>query len=57
MWRSLALGLPDLLRDLVGLAGAALMSYGAYQIYEPAGYLVGGAMLIGGVAYSALGRG
>lgn len=57
MWRSLALGLPDRARDIVGLAGAALMSYGAWQVYEPAGFVIGGLMLIAGCAYSALAKG
>jgi hypothetical protein len=56
MWRSLALALPDLLRDLVGMAGAALVSYGAWLVYEPAGFIAGGAMLIAGTAYSAIAR-
>jgi len=57
MWRSLALALPDLVRDLVGMTGAALVAYGAWQIYQPAGFITGGAMLIAGVAYSAIAKG
>jgi len=30
---------------LVDLSGIALMSYGAYLIFEPAGYIVGGGLL------------
>lgn len=37
--------------DLPGLAGVASITYGAWLIYEPAGFLVGGVM---GVAWSAL---
>jgi hypothetical protein len=57
MWKSLALGLGDLARDLVGMAGAALVAYGCWQVYQPAGFIAGGAMLIAGVAYSALAKG
>lgn len=32
-----------LLRDLTGLAGLAAVSYGAWLIYEPAGFIVAGA--------------
>ena len=34
-----------LLRDLTGLAGAGLISYGTWQIFHPAGLIVGGALL------------
>lgn len=37
--------LPPLLLDAVGLAGAGLMSYGAWLIYVPAGFITGGALL------------
>lgn len=37
-----------LLRDLAGLAGAGLAAYGAWLIYEPAGFITGGALLIAG---------
>lgn len=42
--------LTSILPDTLMVAGAAGLSYGAWLIYEPAGYLVGGALtLIGGV--------
>lgn len=34
-------------RDLVGLGGAALAGYGAWLHYPPAGFMVGGAILVG----------
>ncbi len=34
--------------DVAGLAGAALISYGAWLVYAPAGYIVGGALLLAG---------
>lgn len=48
--------LPGLLRDLAGLGGVGLVSYGAWLIYPPAGFIVGGAMLIVGVLLLALGH-
>lgn len=38
--------LPGLLRDLTGLAGAASVAYGAWQVYPPAGPIVGGGLAI-----------
>lgn len=38
---------PTLLRDLVGLAGAASIVYGIWQIYNPAAYIAGGIMMTG----------
>jgi hypothetical protein len=36
--------------ELIGLSGAAILAYGAWLVYQPAGYIVGGAMLIGAAA-------
>lgn len=33
-------------RDASGLLGCGLMSYGAWSIYEPVGYLLGGLLLV-----------
>lgn len=44
----IAAGWGFVLRDLGGLAGAGLLAYGAWQTYPPAGYLVGGALLLAG---------
>lgn len=38
--------LPVLLRDGAGLSGALLVSYGAWRIYEPAGFIVLGVLLL-----------
>lgn len=35
-----------LIRDAAGLAGAASVSYGAWLIYEPAGFVAGGLILM-----------
>lgn len=36
----------SLLRDVLALAGAAAVTYGAWTIYEPAGWIVGGLLLM-----------
>ena len=33
---------PSLAHDLLGLGGLAAITYGAYLIYRPAGFVVGG---------------
>jgi hypothetical protein len=45
---TIAAGWGFVMRDLGGLAGAGLLAYGAWQTYPPAGYLVGGAILLAG---------
>jgi len=35
------------LREVIGIAGAALAGYGAWLHYPPAGFMVGGFVLIG----------
>lgn len=37
---------PVILRDLVGVVGAAAFTYGAWLIAEAAGFMVGGSFLI-----------
>lgn len=44
---------PALFFDLAGTAGVALISYGAWLIYEPAGYITGGIMLVAGALLGA----
>ena len=44
---------PGLIRDLVGLAGVASVSYGAWLAWPPAGFIVGGALVLAGVLLSA----
>lgn len=36
----------DLLVDAVGIAGAALIAYGAWMVYRPAGVIVAGVFLL-----------
>ena len=38
--------LGTMLPDLIGLVGASLTAFGAGEIYRPAGYIVGGLMLV-----------
>ena len=43
----------ELLREGAGLAGAALIAYGAYQIHPALGYGVAGLLLMAGAVLSA----
>jgi hypothetical protein len=54
--RATASAVPGLLRDLAGLSGVGLVAYGAWLIYPPAGFIVGGSLLIVGALLLALGR-
>jgi hypothetical protein len=38
--------IPVLMRDVAGVAGVGLVAYGAWRIYEPAGFIVGGLCLV-----------
>ena len=53
--RTLRAALPTLLRDAFGLSGAGLCAYGASLIYVPAGFIVGGALLLAGAVLMAKG--
>ena len=53
--RAIAAAVPSLLRDLAGLSGVGLVAYGAWLIYPPAGFIVGGCLLILGALLLALG--
>ena len=44
----------DLLRETAGLAGAALIAFGAWLAYPPAGYIVGGLLLMAGAVVSTM---
>ncbi len=48
--------LPGLMRDLAGLCGVGLVSYGAWLIYPPTGFIVGGGLMIAGALLLALGN-
>jgi hypothetical protein len=40
--------LPGTACDLAGVAGVALISYGAWLVYAPAGYIVAGLLFVAG---------
>lgn len=40
-------------RDLLALAGSALVAYGAWLIYEPAGFIASGVLLLTATMLSA----
>lgn len=45
--------LTSLLRDVIGVSGAAAIAYGAWDIYPPAGFIVGGALaLVGAIIHA-----
>lgn len=44
---------PALLFDLFGLTGVCLFSYGAWLAWQPAGFIVGGALLMGAAILGA----
>ena len=54
--RTIAGAVPGVVRDLAGLAGVGLVSYGAWMIYPPAGFVAGGLLLIVGALLAALGN-
>ena len=44
---------PKFLRDLAGLAAVAAISIGAWLAWPPAGFMVGGALVLVGVVLTA----
>ncbi|RWN51400.1 MAG: hypothetical protein E5Y73_17385 [Mesorhizobium sp.] len=42
-------------RDLAGVAAVASISYGSWLIYQPAGFIVGGFIVLAGVIAMARG--
>lgn len=46
LWPRVRSALPAVGCDLVGLTGAGLIAYGAWLIYQPAGFLVAGVQLM-----------
>ena len=47
----------ELLRDGAGLLGLGLVSYGAWLIYPPAGFITAGVILVAAAMLHALGAG
>ena len=54
--RTIAMAVPSLVRDLAGLCGVGLVSYGAWLINPPAGFITAGILLIVGALLIALGN-
>ncbi len=54
--RTIAMAVPSLVRDLAGLCGVGLVSYGAWTVYPPAGFITAGILLIVGTLLIALGN-
>ena len=54
--RAIAAAVPGTVRDLAGLCGVGLVSYGAWMIYPPAGFITAGILLIVGTLMIALGN-
>lgn len=48
--------LRDLITDMAGVSGAGLVSYGSWLIYPPAGFIIGGILLIVGALLLSLGN-
>ena len=48
--------LPDLIREVAGYGGVALLAYGAWMVYPPAGFIVAGALLLIGSLLAVKGR-
>jgi len=55
--RSLGPGLAGLLEALLLLLGAGLISYGAWLVYVPAGFITAGTIIIAGIILRARGSG
>jgi hypothetical protein len=41
--------LADLALDAAGVAGAGLITFGTWQVYHPAGFIVAGVLMLAGV--------
>ncbi|WP_295143863.1 hypothetical protein [uncultured Reyranella sp.] len=54
--RAIAAAVPGIVRDLAGLCGVGFVSYGAWMIYPPAGFITAGILLIVGTLMIALGN-
>lgn len=42
-------------RDIAGIAAVAAISYGAGMVYLPAGFIVGGLLVLSGVVFAVRG--
>jgi hypothetical protein len=53
---TIAGAVPGLVRDLAGLCGVGLVSYGTWMIYAPAGFITAGLLLVVGSLLIAIGN-
>ena len=51
--QSFASRISDLVLDGAALGGAGLITWGAHLIYDPAGFIIAGAFLLGGAWLAA----
>jgi hypothetical protein len=53
MFKSIAIGaaraVPELIRDVIALGAAGAIAYGVWLIYQPAGFVVGGILVLFGL--------
>lgn len=49
LWGAVVARAAAVARDVAGLAGAGLLIYGVWLIYQPAAYITAGAMIIAAV--------
>jgi hypothetical protein len=54
--RTIVGAIPGFVRDLAGFCGVGLVSYGAWMIYPPAGFITAGLLLIIGSLLIAMGN-
>ena len=54
--RAIAAAVPGIVRDFAGLGGVGLISYGAWMIYPPVGFITAGIRLIVGTLMISLGN-
>jgi len=47
--RAVGRAMPGVIADVAGIGGACLISYGAWLIYPPAGFITGGILTLAGV--------
>lgn len=46
--------LPTVVRDITGIAAIGSIAYGSYLVYPPAGFIVGGAIVLIGVIMASV---
>lgn len=54
-WKISTAALFAFARDVAGLSGLVLVSYGAWLVWTPLGFIVGGGLMLAGAVVSARG--